>query len=103
MYLDYPDLTTRDEFATILGPLLNHLVKETIDIQEIQELITITKTESVRQRVVVIRCDYEKVELSRSFFMDAFAADSNLPIGNLYRYKFIPYQPVGTCTQHHLQ
>ena len=41
MYPAYPDLTARDEFSTILVPLLNHNVKEKIYVKAIPEFITI--------------------------------------------------------------
>ena len=73
LYLAHPDLTNREEFATILRPLLQKHTRESIDLQAVYEFINSATANSIRQRLVVLRCDFEKLDRVRNFCMEAFA------------------------------
>ena len=102
MYLAHPDLTNREEFTTILQPLLNQHTREGIDIQAVSEFVHITLSNSIRQRVVVLQSDFDKLDVVCSFCMETFAEESSLPIGPLARYTFVLRHPIGECTLSYL-
>ena len=81
MYLAHTELTERDTFSSILGPLLKKATNDTIEIQTAPENErTITQREEVTQRVVVIRCEFNKVELVQFFCTESFTDNSTLEI-----------------------
>jgi len=103
MYLAHPDLTYRHDFQRTLPQLILSKCGSDIEFQVSPEMEHVEAgNKKVSQRVLVVRCPYEESGKIRSFFMEAFAPESNLDIGYLARYTFIPNQPIGNCTKAHL-
>jgi len=103
VYLAHPDLTLRKEFTTTLVPLILSRFNRPIEFQVAPETENLdTDQGCISQRVLVVRSAYEDTETIRSFFMEAFSPESNMGIGFLARYTFVPSIPVGNCTKNHL-
>jgi len=102
-YLAHPDLTFRNEFQKYLPALIKNELNKVVEFQIAPENETVEmNNEKVSQRVLVARCPYEDTEKIRTFFMKIFSPDSEVEIGYLARYIFVPSMPVGTCSKSHL-
>jgi len=100
----HSDLTYRIEFMAILKPIVYNKFGKELEFQIIPEIEKISVgTKTVKQRVLVLRCDLQEVENFRAFFSEIFSPGSNVDISFLTRYTFITSHPVGSCTKFHLQ
>lgn len=100
----HSDLTYRTEFESVLKPIVYQKFDKHLEFQIIPEIEKITVgSKTVKQRVLVLRCDLQEVENFRAFFSEIFSPGSTIDIGYLMRYTFITSHPVGSCTKQHLQ
>jgi len=102
-YLAHPDLTYCEEFQKHLPALLKERYGNTIEFQVAPEKESVTSGgEKVTQRVLVLRCTYDNLDVIRHFFMEAFSTQSDMEIGYLARYTFVPNHTIGSFTKQHL-
>ena len=100
----HPELTFRNEFQTVLKPLINDQFGRDIEFQVAPEVETIVIGQKrTSQRVIMVRCPLPEVENIRAFFSEAFSEDSVYDVGYLARYTFVTTHPVGECTKNHLR
>jgi len=98
MHLARPDLTIKKEFMT-LAPIILARFKRQIEFQVAPETENLDTDQG---RVLVVRSAYEDTDTIQSFFTEAFSPESNMSIGFLARYTFVPGISVGNCTKNHL-
>jgi len=100
----HPDLTYRVDFMATLKPIVFNKFGKDLEFQVIPEIEKITVgSKTVKQRVLVVRCNLQEVENFRAFFSEIFSHGSDVDLSYLTRYTFITSHPVGSCTKAHLQ
>jgi len=100
----HPDLTYRVDFVATLKPIVYQHFGKDLEFQIIPEIEKITVgNKTIKQRVLVVRCDLQEVENFRAFFSEIFSQGSKIDLSYLTRYTFITAHPVGSCTKMHLQ
>ena len=93
----HPDLTHRAAILTVLKSLIKAHTGKEIEFQVVPEV------ESIETPSNQVQGPYDDNDTLKSFFNVAFSETSDINIGYLTRYTFVPSQPIGDITKTHLQ